>query len=112
MTDDMIEVDLRISPRKVFRCRAKLALDGKPSIDAWTIDISPGGMSLMLAEPTDPGQYCVIRFETTINGVPRSFSAIARSVYSVCSFTGQYRIGFQFVQLSAANAAMIDEMPL
>ncbi|MBI1892287.1 MAG: PilZ domain-containing protein [Burkholderiales bacterium] len=107
---DMTELDLRLYPRAVFRCRARLSVEDKPPINAWTVDISMDGISIMLAEPIELGQYCVVKFETAISGSPRQFSAIAKSVYCVCSCTGQYRIGFQFYGINPAQAAIINEL--
>lgn len=56
---EMTEPEIRVYPRKVFRCRSKLSVENKPPMDVWVLYISLGGMSLMLAEPIDPGQYCV-----------------------------------------------------
>lgn len=108
--DEMTEVDLRLHLRKVCRSRATLAVLDRPPIDAWTVDISVDGMSLMLAEPIDSGQYCVIKFEVTIDEEVKLFSAIAKSIYSVCSSTGQFRTGLQFHELNAANAAIINAL--
>lgn len=104
---DMTDADLRAYPRKTLRCRAKVAVLDKPSLDAWTTDISQGGISLMVPDSINPGQYCVIKFETGINEKAMLFSAIARAVYTVCSSSGEYRTGFQFHDLSAANADFI-----
>lgn len=107
---EVTELDLRVYLRKVFRCPAQLSVEDNPPVNAWTVDISIDGMSLMLAKPIAPNQYCVIKFETVIKETPRTFSSIARSAYSVRSSTGEYRTGFQFFQISAASASIIDEL--
>lgn len=107
---EMTELEVRAYPRKVFRCRAKLLVEDKLPMRAWTVDISIGGISLMLAEPIDPGQYCIVKFDAVVDGISRRFSAMAKSIYSVCSYTGKYRTGFQFPGLSMANASFIDKL--
>lgn len=107
---EMTESDIRVHPRKLIRCPATLAVDNKPPLNAWTFDISIGGISLMLPEAIDPGQYCVVKFSADINGNVQPFSAIAKSVYSVCSSSGQYRTGFQFHQLNAAGTEIIHQL--
>lgn len=109
---EMTDMEVRTYPRKVFRCRARLAVEDKLPVDAWTVDISIGGMSLMLENHVDPGQYCVVKFTATLGGKERPFSTIARSIYSVCSCTGQHRTGFQFLQLSDENIAFINDLPI
>lgn len=100
----------RVYPRKALRCSAALSMKNKPSIEIRTFDISLGGISWMLSEPIDPNQYCVVKFDASINGNSRPFSAIAKSIYNVRSSADQYRIGFQFLELSAANAAIIAQL--
>lgn len=107
---EMTEVDLRIYPRRLLHCFAKLAVIDKPPLDALTVDIPLDGMSLMLVEPIESGQYCVIKFEVAINEDVRLFSAIARSIYCLSSDTCQYRVGFQFRNLSTANVAIINAL--
>lgn len=107
---ELTELDLRNYPRAVFQCHARVAVENKPPIEGWTVDISRDGISLTLAEPIEPGQYCVIQFEAVIKRMPRPFSAIARSVYRMSNSIGQYRTGFQFSQLGTENAAIIDEL--
>lgn len=107
---EMTEQEYRIYPRKIFRCRARLSFDNKPPIDVWTGDISLSGISLMLTEAQDAGQYCVVKFDATVDGKLCPFSAIAKHIYSVCNSTGLYRAGFQFYELSTENAEIIEKL--
>jgi c-di-GMP-binding flagellar brake protein YcgR len=107
---EMTESDARVHPRTSIRCLAKLAVEDQAPIEAWTYDISLGGISLILKRALDPGQYCVVKFEAEIDGNMHSFSAIAKSVYSVSSNSGEYRTGFQFHQLNSANAEIIHKL--
>ena len=104
---EMVETETRLHPRTPFRCRAKLAIGEKPALDVVTADISPDGISLMIDQPIDPGQYCVIKFEVTVNGAARQFSSIGKSIYCVPGGRNVSRIGFQFLELNATNAAII-----
>ena len=97
-------------PRKVFCCRAALSMEHQSPIEVSTADISLGGIGLTLIEPIDPGQYGVVKFDAFVNGNSHPFSAIVKAIYNVPSSTGQYRTGFQFFELDAANAAIIHEL--
>jgi c-di-GMP-binding flagellar brake protein YcgR len=107
---EMTESDIRVHPRKHIRCPVKLSVDNKPPMEAWTFDISLGGISLIVPQAVDPGQFCVIKFDADVGGSIQSFSAIAKAVYSVSSASGEYRTGFQFHQLSAANSEFIHKL--
>ncbi|MGZ3237909.1 MAG: PilZ domain-containing protein [Burkholderiaceae bacterium] len=98
----------RVYPRKAFRCHATISIENNAPVEIWTVDISLGGISLMLDKPINSGQYGVVKFDALINGISYSFSAIVKAVYGVCSSAGLYRTGFQFFDLSAANAAIIN----
>ncbi|HEY8099520.1 MAG TPA: PilZ domain-containing protein [Burkholderiaceae bacterium] len=98
----------RVYPRKPFRCRATISIENNPPVELWTVDISLGGISLMLDKQINSGQYGVVKFDALINGISHPFSAIVKTVYGVRNSAGEYRTGFQFFELSAANAAIIN----
>lgn len=110
MTDEMTEPETRLHPRKQFNCRARLSVGDKASLDARTLDISLGGICLLAPEPVGFGQYGVVKFEVAIADAPRQFTAVARSVYSVPSGEAGFKVGFQFVQLDAANTALVNDL--
>lgn len=105
-----MSAEARIAPRKAIRCRAKIVLDDKISLDARTVDISSSGICMILAEQLPAGRACLIAFDIPINGKMRKIRAVAKAVYSICSGTEGFRVGFQFVQVDAATTMTITEL--
>jgi len=58
----------RAYPRKIFRCGATLSIENNPPAETCTVDISLGGISLMLDKPINSGQYGVVKFDAIIDG--------------------------------------------
>lgn len=110
MSDEMAELEHRIHPRRDFDCRAKLSVGEKASIDVRTIDISLGGVCLMVPEAIPFGQFGVVKFEVQIGAEMQAFSGVARAVYGIPRAGEGYKIGFQFVQLDPANTALIQAL--
>ena len=101
--------DTRIAPRKVLRCRAKVVLQAGSALAGKTVDISASGICVMVDNPLQAGQICMIIFETPIKGVPKQVNVVAKVVYSILGTDG-FRTGFQFSQLTPANTALINEI--
>lgn len=74
-----------------------------------TVDISTSGICLLLEGPLVAGESCVVAFEAPVNGTVRKVMVSAKAVYSIYSGEG-FRIGFQFVQLDAANTSIINQL--
>jgi hypothetical protein len=106
----MAEPDIRIAPRKVLRCRAKVMISGgRPPLNGRTVDISTSGICIMLEAPLQAGESCVISFEAPVKGTIRKVMVSANAVYSI--YSGEaFRTGFQFVQLDAASTSIINEL--
>jgi c-di-GMP-binding flagellar brake protein YcgR len=110
MSDELGEFEHRIHPRREFDCHARLAVGDRASLDARTVDISLGGICLMVPEAVPFGQFGVVKFEVEIGGELRAFSAVVRAVYGIPRAGDGYKIGFQFAQLDPANAALIQAL--
>lgn len=95
--------ETRSYPRKIVRCTAMVALPDSPILRGRTIDVSLGGVSMMLTEQLRVGLQCNIALDPQINGKVRRIVAKAKVVYSVLSGSDGFRIGFQFIQLDAEN---------
>jgi c-di-GMP-binding flagellar brake protein YcgR len=104
---EMTEPEGRVYPRKPFSCAAKVAIAEKPPMDGSGVDISLGGICLTLPEFVDFGQYCVVKFDATANGVSNQFSALAKSVYCSRTEAGDFRVGFQFFRLDELNTILL-----
>lgn len=77
---------------------------------ARTLDISLGGVSLMLGEQLRPGQECTVGFEAPVSGKTVRVMGLAKVVYSILSGNDGFRVGLQFVKLDAANSKSVAEL--
>lgn len=76
------------------------------------LDISLGGVSMIVGEQMHPGQSCTVRFETVLNGKPVRVTATARVIYSILSGTEGFRMGLQFVDLDPATHKSVAELTM
>jgi c-di-GMP-binding flagellar brake protein YcgR len=106
---EMTEPEGRVYPRKPFSCVAKVAVGERPPLDGSGVDISLGGVCLLLPEFVDFGQFCVVKFEVLIGGSAKQFSAVAKSVYCARAAEG-FRVGFQFFRLDESNTALLNQV--
>lgn len=103
----MIEPEeARVAPRKVLKVRSRVIMQNGPTLQGKTLDISISGICVMVDGPIPAGHLCMIIFDTLIKGIPKQVSATAKAVYSICGKEG-FRTGFQFSQLTPANATVI-----
>ena len=100
----------RSFPRKILRCPALVVLPGASPKRARTLDISLGGLSLMIGEQLRPGQECTVGFEAPLNGKTVRVMGSAKVVYSILSGNDGFRVGLQFVKLDAANSKLVAEL--
>ena len=106
----MNEHDARATPRKKLNNRANVVLADGKSFAGRTVDISQGGISIVLQEPIAAAQSCIILLELFAGDRVRQFNAPARVVYSICSGTAGFRIGFQFINLSPTNVEILNAL--
>ena len=102
--------DLRTEARKVLRCAARIALNDARQIKGRTIDISMGGISMMLDEPFTVPQQCAIAFDAPVGGKIVNINVTAKSTYCTCVGTSGFRVGFQFDQKSEATVKAIRQL--
>ncbi|HJV74851.1 MAG TPA: PilZ domain-containing protein [Noviherbaspirillum sp.] len=95
--------ETRSAPRKALRAHARVVLPGAAPLRAKTIDVSMGGVSIIVAEQIPVGQKCTVAFEAPFNGTMVRVVAVARIVYSILKGTDGYRTGMQFVEIDEAN---------
>jgi c-di-GMP-binding flagellar brake protein YcgR len=106
----MTKSETRTYPRKVLRGQARVALPGAPALRAKTLDVSLGGICLLVPEQLLPGQTCNVGFEAPLNGQMVRVFATAKVIYSILSGTDGFRTGLQFVQIDAANNKLLAEI--
>jgi c-di-GMP-binding flagellar brake protein YcgR len=102
--------ETRIYPRKILRCQARIALLGMPALRARTVDISLGGICMLVPEQLPVGQACNVGFEAPLNGKLVRVTGLAKIAYSILSGTDGFRTGVQFTQLDALNNKTLAEL--
>jgi len=100
----------RSFPRKILRCPAIVVFPGATPMRARMLDLSLGGLSLLIGEQLQPGQECTVGFEAPLNGKPVRVMGQAKIVYSILSGNDGFRVGLQFVKLDAANSKLVAEL--
>ncbi len=75
-----------------------------------TVDISLGGLCLIVSEQLPVGRTCYVGFEAPLNGKAVRITATAKIVYSILSGTDGFRTGVQFTELDAANNKLLAEL--
>ena len=77
---------------------------------AKTIDVSLGGVCLIVPEQLPTGQTCNVGFEAPLNGNMVRIFAMAKVIYCILIGTEGFRTGLQFTQLDAANNKLLAEV--
>jgi len=99
--------DRRESPRKVLRVRARVGLPDETMVDARTVDLSSGGLSLTSSLQLKPDQECFVELELGAFGIESTPPIRTRVCYCVPFRASDFRTGVQFLQIDAAIAALI-----
>lgn len=96
----------RTSPRKILKTRAVIAFDGAAPVAARTIDVAANGVCVSFPSPIQPGGACDLSFELFMDG--KASSVKTRSKASYCIFSnGEYKIGFQFVNIDLSAMTLL-----
>lgn len=85
-------------------------MPGVAAMQAKTVDISMGGVSIIVGEQIPVGHICTIAVDTLLNGKVVRVTAVGRVIYSILKGTDGYRTGLQFIQIDAANNRMLAEL--
>lgn len=64
----------------------------------------------MVPEQLAAGQVVGISFDVLINGNMKRINAVATAVYSICTGTEGFRIGFQFTDIDASSTTTLNEL--
>jgi hypothetical protein len=102
--------EIRVYPRKLLRGQARVALPGMPAVRAKTVDVSLGGLCILVPEQLIPGKIYNVGFEAPLNGKMVRVFAMAKVVYSILSGTDGFRTGLQFTEIDAANNKLLAEV--
>lgn len=87
--------ELRKHPRTSFSQSAKILVQGSAASDCRTMDVSSGGISVLVSESIDVGSSCLLSMETRIDSRVRKINLWGKIVY--CDVDGDaFRIGIQY----------------
>lgn len=104
------EREKRVEPRRLLRCKARIATQSMGTIKGDTIDISNQGISIMSPLLIDIATSATISFETWQGSRPIAVSFKAMVVNSVCVGTKGFRTGFEIREIDEINKAAIKRL--
>ncbi|MDN2671088.1 MULTISPECIES: PilZ domain-containing protein [unclassified Janthinobacterium] len=103
-----MSVEQRQGARKILRAKAMLVMDGAGPVAARTLDVGPGGMSAVIAEPVPTGKKGKVLFELFYDGAAHIIEA--RVAVSHCIFSSAgFKVGLTFQQLDMAVSSAISK---
>lgn len=101
----MAEEQRKFSRRPLKRAARVITRNAAP-VEGTTIDVSAGGLCLLLDRQIAPGTPCAVSFDIPVNAFKQSVSAVARVAWSICSTDG-FKTGLQFTEIDPASATAI-----
>ncbi|MEG2032173.1 MAG: PilZ domain-containing protein [Janthinobacterium sp.] len=105
---NIVSVEQRQGARKILRAKAMLVMDGAGPVAARTLDVGPGGMSAVIAEPVQAGRQGKVLFELFYDG--KAHIIEARTSVSHCIFSSAgFKVGLTFQHLDMAVSSAISK---
>lgn len=103
-----MSVEQRQGARKILRAKAMLVMDGAGPVAARTLDVGPGGMSAVVADPVPTGKQGKVLFELFYDG--KAHIIEARTAVSHCIFSSAgFKVGLTFMNLDMAVSSAISK---
>lgn len=96
----------RTSPRKPLKTRAVVTFDGAAPLTARTIDVGGNGICLTYQQPMPNGLECELSFDLFLDGKVSTVKTRSKVLYCIFS-NGEYKIGFQFLNLELAAMTLL-----
>ena len=103
-------MEARREERKILRCRAIVRFTADVTMVGKTIDVSRGGVCMMVPEQLNKGQVCVVRLEPSIAGVPKVINFIARVAYSICIGVEGFKVGLEITEMENASIPVLAQV--
>jgi c-di-GMP-binding flagellar brake protein YcgR len=97
----------RTSARKVMQVQARISVPGEAPLEAHTVDLSLGGVSITSSQQLNPGQECIVELGISAPDIAPAPALRARVRYCARRHDGQYRIGFKFSLVSIEAAELL-----
>ena len=96
----------RTAPRKVLKTRAVVAFEGIAPLTARTVDVGGNGVCLSCPQPLPAGRECELSFDLFLDGKVSTVKTRSKALYCIFS-NGEYKIGFQFLNLDLAAMTLL-----
>lgn len=96
----------RKSERKLVKVKAMIKLESGEAVMGRTFDLGATGVGILLDIPLKTGIQVRVSVGLLVQGIVTPMHAQGRVQYCIFS-NGEYRIGFQFLQLEPATVAML-----
>ena len=101
-----VHSEQRRSNRKVLKVKANLTMEGGASVACRTVDVGGDGVCLVVADSVGAGAIGMVGFELFHAGKVTEVNARARVQYCILT-GGEYKVGFQFVNVSLSAMAAL-----
>jgi len=92
----LTDLEKRKSPRKPLRQRVTLGTAEHGIFQGKTLDISVGGLSVMIPVSLATRTVCVVRFELMVDGRLVRFIGNGKVAHCSCAGMDGFRVGMQF----------------
>ena len=102
----MLYSEQRTNKRKILKVKALLMMEGGDTVLARTVDVAGDGLCLLVGTSLKPGAVGTVRFEIFHEGKAISITARSRVQYCILS-NGEFKVGFQFVNLELSAMASL-----
>lgn len=83
-----------------------MTFDGAAPLVARTVDVGSNGMCLSYPQPMPAGLECELSFDLFLDGKVSTVKTRSKALYCIFS-SGDYKIGFQFLNLELAAMTML-----
>lgn len=98
--------ELRKTERKLVKVKTLVKPDVGDAIMGRSFDLGASGIGVMLDAPLKEATLARVSIGLLVNGVVTPLHTRARVQYCIFS-SGEYRLGFQFMQLDTATATAL-----
>lgn len=101
--------DQRGSPRRPIRCKVRIIGPKGQTIIGESFDLSTGGIGVFLESNLAIADVCTVMFAPFTHGSVKSVTVTASVAFCMLNSSG-FRTGFQFQNVPAATAAVIESI--
>jgi hypothetical protein len=102
----MLYSEQRTNKRKILKVKALLMMEGAETVLGRTVDVAGDGLCMLMPVSLKAGAVGTVRFEIFHEG--KAISIIARSRVQYCILSaGEFKVGFQFVNLELSAMASL-----